>query len=505
MDLTLISQGSDYDFVSATQSSDKVSRDIFFRGNINKILSESPGIDAILLQGGDDIVFDDENSRMYFGNLGNDNLSGQDGNDTLLSGQGFDFISGGNGDDLLAGNFDGDTLTGDDGNDTIYGGKGNDVTTGGLGDDFLFGDAGDDILLSKGGYDVMSGGAGADDFVVGEDSYFSDSQVYIQDFNSSEGDRIVISDLSLDQVGFEETIDGVVFYELDTDFSFVLVAGVSFAQIQNSLVSAYDNPSINLAQSIDISGDWTYRATTFSSDMTISSEEYESVVSAAQNDSSFFSEGGYTLPSIRRGEPEYEAIGSGFVIGNKVLSFTNGLFWSGVISEDRKTITGTAAYFSRPEVNFDFVMTRDGSGETPTPTPTPSTGAFEQQVFVLINQERAKAGLQPLSFDTRLAQAAETHSQNMAVQDFFSHIGADGSVPEDRIEATGFELTGAVAENIAAMPTPEEAVIGWMNSTGHRNNILDPEVTKTGVGYYYLGNDTGDVNYNHYWTQVFSS
>lgn len=352
----------------------------------------------------------------------------------------------------------------------------------------------------------MSGGTGADDFVVGEDSYFSDSQVYIQDFNPSEGDWIVISDLSLDQVGFEETTDGVVFYELDTDFSFALVAGVSFAQIQNSLVSAYDDPSINLPQSIDISGDWTYRAPIFGPETVVSTEEYESIVNIIQENSSFSSEGGYAFYSPRGGS-DYSAIASGSIVGDKILSYESPFLWSGVISADQKTITGTAESLSF-STKFDFVMTRDDASETPTPTPTPtpSTGDLEQQVLVLVNQERAKVGLQPLTFESHLIQAAETHSQNMALQDFVSHTGADGSEPSDRIRATGFQITGLWGENIfIGGSTPEQAVNWWMNSPDHRASILDSDFTQIGVGHYFLANDTGNENWNHYWTQVFSS
>ena len=168
----------------------------------------------------------------------------------------------------------------------------------------------------------------------------------------------------------------------------------------------------------------------------------------------------------------------------------------------------------------DRIISADGGGGTtpdptpnpqPTPTPTPepptiSVGEFEQRVLDLVNQERANVGLQPLSFEPRLLEAAETHSQNMALQDFVSHTGADGSQPEDRIRATGFQITGRWGENVAWWhPTPEAVMEGWMNSPGHRENILSPEFTQFGVGHYFLENDTGNVNHNHYWTQVFSA
>jgi uncharacterized protein YkwD len=71
--------------------------------------------------------------------------------------------------------------------------------------------------------------------------------------------------------------------------------------------------------------------------------------------------------------------------------------------------------------------------------------------------------------------------------------------------AAGYTYSAA-AENIAAgFPTPQSVVAAWMNSSGHRANILNCELTETGVGYVFLANDQGAVNYHHYWTHVFAS
>ncbi|MGB3492892.1 MAG: CAP domain-containing protein [Elainellaceae cyanobacterium] len=130
---------------------------------------------------------------------------------------------------------------------------------------------------------------------------------------------------------------------------------------------------------------------------------------------------------------------------------------------------------------------------------------FIQEVLDLTNQERATAGLQPLTLDIQLNRAAQEHSESMAVDDFFDHTGVDGSSPFDRINAEGYDYQRA-AENVAAgYATPEAVVEGWMSSPGHRANILNANLAELGVGYYYLANDTGSVNYNHYWTQVFAT
>ncbi len=93
----------------------------------------------------------------------------------------------------------------------------------------------------------------------------------------------------------------------------------------------------------------------------------------------------------------------------------------------------------------------------------------------------------------------------MAINDFFDHTGSDGSSPGDRIHEAGYQYSRA-AENVAAgYTTPEAVVDGWMQSSGHRDNILNCALQDIGVGYYYLENDTGNVNYKHYWTQVFAT
>lgn len=127
------------------------------------------------------------------------------------------------------------------------------------------------------------------------------------------------------------------------------------------------------------------------------------------------------------------------------------------------------------------------------------------QVVELTNIERAKEGLKPLTLNSQLVDAAQDHSSDMAQDDFFSHTGADGSDVGSRVQDSGYQYSAA-GENIAAgQTTAEEVVEGWMNSPGHRANILNPNFTEIGIGYEYLENDTGSVNYNHYWTQVFGT
>lgn len=143
---------------------------------------------------------------------------------------------------------------------------------------------------------------------------------------------------------------------------------------------------------------------------------------------------------------------------------------------------------------------------TPQSASTPSnTNPFIEQIVNFTNEYRSQHGLQSLTLNPNLSNAAQTHSQDMAVNDFFSHTGSGNTKVGDRTSSAGYQ-SGYVAENIAAgYLTAEEVVRGWMNSPGHRENILNPKFQEIGVGYYYLENDIGQINYNTYWTQNFGA
>ncbi len=139
---------------------------------------------------------------------------------------------------------------------------------------------------------------------------------------------------------------------------------------------------------------------------------------------------------------------------------------------------------------------------TPAPTPIPD---FTQQVIALVNVERLTHGCQPVAADSRLMEAAEGHSQDMAMNDFFSHTGSDGSTPWDRIRETNYWYSAAGETIAAGYTTPESVVAAWMASPAHREIILDCSYIHVGIGYYYLPSETGSTNYYHYWTQDFAA
>jgi uncharacterized protein YkwD/stress response protein SCP2 len=132
------------------------------------------------------------------------------------------------------------------------------------------------------------------------------------------------------------------------------------------------------------------------------------------------------------------------------------------------------------------------------PRPDSTSGPYAE-VILLTNRERGKHGLGQLAANKQLAEAAQMHSADMAVRNFFDHQNPEGAQCWDRAQLVGYRYR-KIAENIAAgQRSPEEVVEGWMNSPGHRANILDGELTEIGVGLAAGG------SYGTYWTQVFGT
>jgi uncharacterized protein YkwD len=137
--------------------------------------------------------------------------------------------------------------------------------------------------------------------------------------------------------------------------------------------------------------------------------------------------------------------------------------------------------------------------------PAPSKAQFAQEVLALTNQFRATQGLAALTLNPELVAAADRHSADMLNQDYFDHTGRNGSKPWDRAGAVGYAAS-MIGENIAAGYGSAESVVqGWINSPGHRANLLNFRYTEMGLGYSSSAQDTGTVNYGNYWTQMFGS
>ena len=120
--------------------------------------------------------------------------------------------------------------------------------------------------------------------------------------------------------------------------------------------------------------------------------------------------------------------------------------------------------------------------------------ALEQKVIDLVNRQRAYNGLQALKANWELCRVARYKSQDMIDKRYFSHQSPTYGSPFRMMESFGIRFSAA-GENIAyGQRTPQEVMNSWMNSPGHRANILSAKYTKIGVGYVAGGN---------YWTQVF--
>lgn len=128
-----------------------------------------------------------------------------------------------------------------------------------------------------------------------------------------------------------------------------------------------------------------------------------------------------------------------------------------------------------------------------------NTGGYKEQVVTIMNQERSAAGVGGITQNATLDNLAQIRAQEIVTS--FSHTRPNGTSCFTVFEENGVTYMAA-GENIAAgYGTPEEVMAGWMNSEGHRANILNGNFTQVGIGYYTDPNST----YGTYWVQIFSN
>lgn len=136
----------------------------------------------------------------------------------------------------------------------------------------------------------------------------------------------------------------------------------------------------------------------------------------------------------------------------------------------------------------------EAPAENKTEQTASAVSEFEKKVVELTNAERAKQGLAPLELDEELSKVAKEKSNDMKKNNYFAHNSPTYGSPFDMMKQFGVEYRTA-GENIAmGQKSPEEVVNAWMNSEGHRANIMNGEFTHIGVGHVEEGN---------YWTQMF--
>jgi uncharacterized protein YkwD len=165
-----------------------------------------------------------------------------------------------------------------------------------------------------------------------------------------------------------------------------------------------------------------------------------------------------------------------------------------------RSVSASGAGTSAPPVAAAALPPATTSVPAPAPAaasasaPSPGTNV-EDEVLALVNAARADAGCAPLIVDPGLAAVAQAHSADMRDRNFFDHVNPDGLDPFERVKQAG--ETDSRAENIAhGQPTPAAVTAAWMDSSGHRANILDCELRTVGVG---VAEGPGGP----WWTQLF--
>ncbi|USB31780.1 CAP domain-containing protein [Paenibacillus sp. YPG26] len=177
---------------------------------------------------------------------------------------------------------------------------------------------------------------------------------------------------------------------------------------------------------------------------------------------------------------------------NKVWSYsTNQSFsWSHVLQQLR-TMNNQASAATKAQGttgNQASQKTKSNTHTTQNNTNTAKTGtsesAYADQVVALVNQERAKAGVKPLAADKALTVMALDKAKDMYNNGYFDHNSPTYGSPFDMMKSYGIRYTYA-GENIAkGQKNPAEVMKAWMNSPGHKQNILSPNFTKIGAAYY---------------------
>ncbi|MDB0438373.1 sporulation protein [Clostridioides difficile] len=152
---------------------------------------------------------------------------------------------------------------------------------------------------------------------------------------------------------------------------------------------------------------------------------------------------------------------------------------------------------NKPEDNNNSDSNNKPEDNNSSDSTTGNFSAYQKEVVDLVNVERSKAGLNPLTLDADVSNVATKKSQDMIDNNYFAHNSPTYGSPFDMLKKFGISYKTA-GENIAmGQKTPKEVVNAWMNSEGHRKNILNPNYSKIGVGVAQKSG--GSI----YWTQIF--
>ncbi|OMF22734.1 SCP-like extracellular [Paenibacillus sp. FSL H8-0548] len=141
-------------------------------------------------------------------------------------------------------------------------------------------------------------------------------------------------------------------------------------------------------------------------------------------------------------------------------------------------------WFNRGQVSVENPANQAPAKTAPNETSKPSQTQFEQQVLDLVNQERSKVGLKSLVMNSELSNMAMVKAKDMHDNNYFDHNSPRYGSPFDMMKEFGIEYSSA-GENIAkGQQSPTQVMNDWMNSPGHRANILKDSFTQIGIAYY---------------------
>lgn len=171
---------------------------------------------------------------------------------------------------------------------------------------------------------------------------------------------------------------------------------------------------------------------------------------------------------------------------------------SQTVTETPPTLTAASSSTPTPTAKPRVTVTPHASTTgTPAHVSAPAS-SMAVKILSLVNQQRAAHGLSALTLNSALTASAQTYAERMASEHFFSHVAPDGTTFKQRNEAAGYTNWTWMGENIAYGQTSAEMVMSdWMNSQGHRENILNIHAKELGVGYAGAG--------TRYWVQEFGS
>lgn len=152
-------------------------------------------------------------------------------------------------------------------------------------------------------------------------------------------------------------------------------------------------------------------------------------------------------------------------------------------------------------ITYIALLTGCGEDNPLEPDDALDESTYAQQVVELTNEIRVANGFAPIKLQAELVTAAQWMVQDMADYDYFDHTDRLGREPHERVYYFGY-IGNYVGENIAAgQRTPDDVMAAWMDSPGHRANIINPNYREIGVGYV---NQSGSV-YQRYWAQNFGA